>query len=485
MQKAVLLNTIKILNFEQMKRVFFTLTLLIGLFACSQQGVGDELDSVDVPTFAQHIAPIIVNHCVRCHRNGGGAPFELTSYSKVKGKAKTIAKVTSMRIMPPWPADPNYSHFIDENILTQSQIDAISRWVKNDCIEGGSSEKIFANVSSEKSNIGKPDMVLSLDTVLLSEGDVDRFFFSKVNCTIPHGKYIRAIEFIPGQPKLLHHFNGHLINYYGNSKPNLESSPSKIEISPKPGVDNPRETKLAVDFQKSLLNNDGSMPERWHSVVNYLPGVKGLMYPDGIGTYAVAEKFSIIGNDVHYGPSRKTLIDNSKINIFFTNTPPKRGTGEIMLGTNGVSKIVPPLVIPANQKTKHVTHFTVAEDISVLTINPHLHLLGKSFLAYAIKPNGDTVKLINIPKWNFRWQYFYTFKKMVYIPRGSTIYAVAEFDNTLNNPNNPNHPPKQVAERLEYGGSSMRATDEMFQFIITYVGYQSGDEKLSLENGNR
>jgi len=485
MQKAVLLNTIKILNFEQMKRVFFTLTLLIGLFACSQQGVGDELDSVDVPTFAQHIAPIIVNHCVRCHRNGGGAPFELTSYSKVKGKAKTIAKVTSMRIMPPWPADPNYSHFIDENILTQSQIDAISRWVKNDCIEGGSSEKIFANVSSEKSNIGKPDMVLSLDTVLLSEGDVDRFFFSKVNCTIPHGKYIRAIEFIPGQPKLLHHFNGHLINYYGNSKPTLESSPSKIEISPKPGVDNPRETKLAVDFQKSLLNNDGSMPERWHSVVNYLPGVKGLMYPDGIGTYAVAEKFSIIGNDVHYGPSRKTLIDNSKINIFFTNTPPKRGTGEIMLGTNGVSKIVPPLVIPANQKTKHVTHFTVAEDISVLTINPHLHLLGKSFLAYAIKPNGDTVKLINIPKWNFRWQYFYTFKKMVHIPRGSTIYAVAEFDNTLNNPNNPNHPPKQVAERLEYGGSSMRATDEMFQFIITYVGYQSGDEKLSLENGNR
>ena len=470
-----------------MKRLFFALTLLVGLFACSQHVGGNELDSVEVPNFAQHIAPIIANHCVRCHRNGGGAPFELTSYTKVKGKAKTIAKVTSMRIMPPWPADPNFSHFIDENILSQSQIDAISRWVKNDCPEGGSSEKIFANVSSEKSNIGKPDMVLSLDTVLLIEGDVDRFFFAKVNCITPHGKYIRAIEFIPGQPKLLHHFNGHLINYYGNTKPNLESSPSKIEISPKANnaKENPRETQLAMAFQKALLNDDGSIPERLHSVVNYLPGVKGVMYPDGIGTYAVAEKFSIIGNDVHYGPSRKMLVDNSKINIFFTNTPPKRGTGEIMLGTNGVSPIVPPLVIPANQKTKHVTQFTVPQDISVLTINPHLHLLGKSFLAYAIKPNGDTVKLIHIPKWNFRWQYFYTFKKMVHIPRGSTIYAVAEFDNTVNNSNNPNNPPKQVAERLEYGGSSMRATDEMFQFIITYVGYQPGDEEFSLEHGNR
>ena len=179
------------------------------------------------------------------------------------------------------------------------------------------------------------------------------------------------------------------------------------------------------------------------------------------------------------------MVDGSKINLFFTNTPPKRGTGELMLGTNGVSPIVPPLVIPPNKITKHTSQFTISEDISVLTVNPHLHLLGKSFLAYAIKPNGDTVKLISIPKWNFRWQFFYTFKKMVHIPRGSTIFAVAEFDNTTNNPNNPNNPPQEVPERLEFGGSSMRASDEMFQFIITYVGYHAGDENTSLEHGNR
>ncbi len=34
---------------------------------------------------------------------------------------------------------------------------------------------------------------------------------------------------------------------------------------------------------------------------------------------------------------------------------------------------------------------------------------------------------------------------------------------------------------MEYGGSSMRATDEMFQFIITYLGYKPGDENISLE----
>jgi len=59
---------------------------------------------------------------------------------------------------------------------------------------------------------------------------------------------------------------------------------------------------------------------------------------------------------------------------------------------------------------------------------------------------------------------------------------VAEFDNTQNNPFNPFDPPQTVSERYEYGGSSMKATDEMFQFIITYVGYQPGDENISLEN---
>jgi hypothetical protein len=112
-------------------------------------------------------------------------------------------------------------------------------------------------------------------------------------------------------------------------------------------------------------------------------------------------------------------------------------------------------------------------------------MLGKSIKGYAIKPNGDTVKLISIPKWDFRWQYFYTFKNPVHLPAGTWIISEAEFDNTLANPNNPNRPPKRVGERLEYGGASMRAGDEMFQFILTYMLYQKGDEKISLETDER
>ena len=44
--------------------------------------------------------------------------------------------------------------------------------------------------------------------------------------------------------------------------------------------------------------------------------------------------------------------------------------------------------------------------------DPWKQLLGKSFLAYAVDTLGDTIPLIKIPRWDFRWQYFYTFKNL-------------------------------------------------------------------------
>jgi len=163
--------------------------------------------------------------------------------------------------------------------------------------------------------------------------------------------------------------------------------------------------------------------------------------------------------------------------VFFAKEAPKRPTREFQMGTFGVSPIEPALVIPPDTIMKFVTKYTVPADISILTINPHMHLLGKSFWAYAITTQKDTIPLIRIKKWDFRWQYFYTFEKMVKVPAGATIIVEGVFDNTRNNPNNPFSPPRLVAERE----GSMRTEDEMFQFIVTYLPYQSGDENISLK----
>lgn len=435
------------------------------LSSCSQQ---------DVPTFNEKVAPILYKHCVSCHRPEGSAPFSLITYQDAWRKKKTIRKVTQSGYMPPWPADPSYAHFVGEKFLSDEEKDIIHRWVNGGAPEGPANKK-FTLPAFEGSILGKPDLVIQADSFFIPGDNRDRFMLMKMPFQLDQDTFIRAIEFVPGKHGLVHHMNGHLLMYNDEAKSDVFAGRRIMDIET-----DPYEKYVSLFESMQMYNDDGSKPERIHSAVNYLPGVEAQQYPDGIGGFRVKKKGAIVANDIHYGPQPKGVWDHSKINIFFASRPPEREMSELMLGTNGVSPIIPPLRIPPHKISTFRTAYTIPADISILTINPHMHLLGSKFLAYALKPTGDTIRLISIPKWDFRWQYFYTYPKMLPIPAGSTIVVEATFDNTSQNPFNPNQPPDWVSERLERGGAGMRTTDEMLQFIISYTLYKPGDENISL-----
>ena len=420
-------------------------------------------------TFEQ-IAPIIHQHCSNCHNPNGAGPFNLISYHDVFKRAKMIAAVTRTGFMPPWPADTNYTHFAGEKKLNKNEIELLQQWVQQGALPGDTTQ-IKAPGKWIFSTQRKPDMVLPMTQALAIPGDAkDRFLLMKIPYEIPQDKYVSAIEFVPGQKKLIHHVNGELLMYDFDKRKDVYRGDITADI-------NDYENVLQAYEKMQLAQDDGSYPTMKLSVVNYLPGVEGFGYPKGIGGFLMPRKGAYFFKDIHYGPATKDLRDSSKLNIWFTDEKPKRITYEMQMGTLGISFIEPALVIPPNEVKRFKTQLTITGDMSMLTINPHMHLLGTKFWAYAIKPDGDTIPLIRINKWDFRWQYFYTFKKMLHLPKGTTIYAWGEFDNTINNPLNPNHPPKTVSENK----GSMRTSDEMFQFIITYLPYQVGDENISLE----
>lgn len=442
--------------------------LIILLWSCGSQ---EEIAAEEI-TYSQHIAPIIYKNCTSCHRKGEAAPFNLYTYQDLKQRSKLIKFVTKTRFMPPWPADANYTHFVGEKILTQEEIDLIEKWVDNGCKMGDSTKIPSLPNFPEGSQLGKPDLVIKLRDIYKIKGDAqDRFLLMRVPYQIAKDTFVRVIEVVPDNKRLVHHVNAQLLSYEFDKRKDVMKGNVVVNIKDHPSI---------MDAYKKLdlPNDDGSFPMMTQSVTNYLPGVTPPVYPDGIGGYKMKQKGAIFLKDMHYGPSRLDTTDQTAFNVFFMQEAPKRPTLEFQMGTFGVSPIEPPLVIPPDTVMKFVSKYTLPFDISVLTINPHMHLLGKSFWAYAVTIKGDTIPLIRINKWDFRWQYFYTFKKMVKIPAGSTIYAEGVYDNTKNNPNNPFNPPRLVAERE----GSMRTEDEMFQFIITYLPYQSGDENISLES---
>lgn len=405
-----------------------------------------------------------------CHQAGGAAPFSLDNYARVRNKAKTIVKVTESGYMPPWPADPDWSHFIGEKVLTADEKTLLRRWYESGAKEGVARQNVSAPATINRRP--PPDLVVPLEAIALKGDRRDRFFLIKAPGLLEKDTWVRAVEFVPGIPALVHHFNGHILNYDLRREDHRTGSKTEeVQIG-----------AYSAHFpQLKLENDDGSYPERVHSAVNYLPGMQGQFLPDGIGTFRLKKAFSIVGNDLHYGPAERDTTDRSSVRIWFGSRPPERPVYELMLGTNGVAKPQPPLIVPAGKKTTHYCRFRVNQDISLVSVNPHMHLLGSSIRAWAEKPNGDTVKIIRIPQWNFRWQFVYTFPTFLRIPAGSEIVVEAHFDNTTANPDNPSNPPVDVAERLEYGGASMRATDEMLQFIIQWTPYRPGDETIRLD----
>ena len=422
------------------------------------------------PTFAETIAPIIYRNCAVCHRPGEAGPFPLLTYENVVNKAQTIAEVTHSRYMPPWPADISYSRFLGERVLSNEDIESIAEWVRSGTPLGDPAKVPPPPQFEKGSSLGVPDLVVKMKEPVRIPGDnTDHFYFIKIPYEIPQDRFVRAIEFVPGNRKLMHHMNGHIVQYEDQKKNPFEG----------PYIVDRKNLRTLEEGYHAIhvLNDDGSYPALTKSVANYLPGATSPAgYAAGIGGAKLNRRGAFLMRDVHYGPSPVDTEDLSYFNVYFTDKAPARPAEELQLGTLGVSEIVPPLIIPPNEVKTFTTKFTVDNDISLLTVNPHMHLLGKSYEAFAETADGRKIPLVRIPQWNFRWQYFYTFPKPVKVPKGSTITAIGTYDNTAQNPNNPFTPPREV---LGTNGS-MRMTDEMFQLIIKYVPYQEGDEQISL-----
>ncbi len=426
--------------------------------------------STDTLYFWADIAPIIEEHCTACHNQDGSAPFAFHKFEDLKRRTKTIRYVVSSKIMPPWPADPTFSRFKDEKFLPEAKREKLVRWIDQGALEGELTTNQELRAQPVSPELAQPDFVIKFpDTVFIAGDSRDRFMLTKLAFELPRDTIVRAIEFVPGNRQLVHHVNGHMVNYADRQKTNPMNGKWMLDAEKVPSLE-------AYELME-VANDDGSYPALRVSAFNYLPGVEPAVYPDNLGNLYLNKKGAFILNTLHYGPSAKDTFDLSEIRLYFDDQKPKRTLEELQMGTLGVTKVEPEFVIYADSISSFSTSYTVPKDISVLTINPHMHLLGKEFIAYAISPaQDDTIPLISIPNWDFRWQYFYTYETMLHIPKGYTIKVLATFDNTIDNPLNPNFPPETLYE----GGEHMKTTDEMFQFFITFTNYQEGDENIKL-----
>ncbi|MET4106517.1 cytochrome c [Hymenobacter sp. UYP22] len=362
--------------------------------------------------------------------------------------------MTKNRYMPPWKADPHYVAFANERRLTDSEIQLISRWVEKGGPQGSGASSV-APVQAATDLPNKPDMVLQPKQALEIKGDGNEtFVIFKIPFELPQGKAVRALEFIPGNRKLVHHANfavqavGKEVDIYRGS-----------------------EVALSDQFQTNL----GEFQPFMQDVVYYggwIPGASPQSFPAGMG-FTMPTR-GVILLTMHYGPSGVPAQDLSKLNIYFSSTPITRVIQATSIGSGGIGEIEPPLIIPADSVKTFRVDMVTSLDLSVLYVWPHMHLLGKKFEAWATTPDNQTLPMVKIPEWDFRWQESYKFKNLLHIPKGSTIHIRGTYDNTSQNPNNPFTPPQMIISQ-----DLMESRSEMLNLIMLFLEYKPGDEQMN------
>lgn len=397
--------------------------------------------------YSEHIAPIIYNHCTKCHRDGEIGPMPLTNYSEVSANGSMIAYVTDIKYMPPWRPDNTYTHFIGENVLTDEEIDLIGSWVSNGMPQGNPDLEPDPPVFPTGSQVGVPDLIITMDEPYQHQGNnVDQYQIFVLPTSLTEDKDVSAIEVRADNKSICHH-----------AILGLDTTGTAQ------GLDADDTEYGYTEFGGFGFDPVDPFFSAW------VPGATPLVYPPTLGKKLYAGSDLLL--QMHYGPSATPQTDQTSVNIFYADDPIQR---YIITYPVSLQDLDVPFLIPPNEvKSFHGT-VAVPFGVSLIGIAPHAHLLGKSYEVYAVSANQqDTINLIKIPEWNFNWQGLYAYPNPKHIPAGYTVHCIGTFDNTTNNPLNPNDPPQYV-----WWGES--TSDEMYLCYLQFVFYQNGDENISL-----
>ena len=162
--------------------------------------------AVETPTFSRDVAPILFEKCVQCHRPNQAAPMSLLSYREARPWARGMARAVENRDMPPWSAESEHVVFRNDLSLSPEQIATITSWAAGGAPEGDPADLPPTPTFSDGWTLGEPDYVLTLDRVEVPAEGPDIFPKQQIKLDLEEERWVRAIEFMPGDRRATHHF---------------------------------------------------------------------------------------------------------------------------------------------------------------------------------------------------------------------------------------------------------------------------------------
>lgn len=373
-------------------------------------------------TFHRDVLPILQANCQGCHRTGEIGPMPLLTYRQARPWAKAIRESVVQRKMPPWFADPAIGKFANDRRLSAKDIEILVDWADGGAPEGDPKDAPPRREFTEGWTIGQPDLVIELPTA----------FEAPASGTIPYqyivaptglteDRWVEAAEVRPGNRAIVHHViafarSGKLpLLFTGKPGEFLNAEQIGRAFAHKPGTPEPKMFDSGLDSEALSV---------------YVPGYNPPILKPGQAKLVKAG--SVILFQLHYTASGKAgERDRTRIGLRFAKTPPTEH-----IHTVNVQNFW--FTIPPHADHHQITaQARLIRDITIVSLQPHMHNRGKSFEYFAHYPDGTRESLLKIPRWDFNWQLSYELATPKRLPKGTIIEVVGYYDNSKNNPNNP------------------------------------------------
>src|SRR5581483_3187047 len=310
-----------------------------------------------LPTFSKEVAPILYKNCAGCHRPGEIAPMSLLTYEQARPWAKSIREKVLSGQMPPWHASEPRGTFLNDRRLTDADKNTLVAWVDAGAPQGDPKDLPPAPQFAEGWQIGKPDLVLSMQQryEVPASGTIAYQFFT-IPTNFTEDKWVQALELRPGTRSVVHHI---LAFVREPDKP--AEQPGYITVLP-------RLQRLPARSGNAPQQSQPPRPDTL--IATEAPGTNAMIFEPGSALKIPAG--SSIVFQMHYTANGKAATDQSSIGLIFAKGTPQR---EIHTG----NFYNPLLKVPAGDSDQAVDcaiEFT--EDVHITALFPHTHLRGKS-----------------------------------------------------------------------------------------------------------
>ncbi len=380
------------------------------LLACAAD---DPATEAGTPTFHEDVAPILAESCNSCHQDGAIAPMSLTTYAATEAFAGLIADDAEARIMPPWLADNSgaCNTFQHANWLADDEIATLGAWVDGGAPEGDPSNGPL-NMTPELVGLAGWTNDASLAEAYTPDfnetSDDYRCFL--VDPGLDADAFLTGFEVIPGDPSLVHH-----VVVYG--------------LYDQSGWDDALAVDAADPDNGYACFGDAGVSESF-LVAAWAPGRQAWEYPDGTGIELNADFPLIV--QMHYNDGGG-VADQTVMHLRTSPTVERPMTAFFWANTD--------LEIPPGKAEHHEKSSMSFADYTgynpdsmptqeILAIAPHMHKMGVSEHASLVRGNGDEDCLLEVPRWDFDWQFLYIYDEPVVFHPEDKLKLDCVFDST-------------------------------------------------------